>query len=482
MSNSNNKAIKAGIGYTVGNYLLKGLTFFTIPIFARLLNPSDYGLYNIFVAYESILFVVIGLAIHSSYKNARYKYGIDIEAIHSNKSYYNYISTTLVMLILLGFGWLVSVNVFSAFLTEELGLNLLSLNLLVLFSFGSAVITCFNVDASLQYKYQSFLKVAGINAIGNLILSILLINTVFDENRYMGRVVGSTIPLVVLAVFIIYSFMKQAKPGNYKEFLSWGVRYSLPIVPHGISQIILSQFGRVMINNMVNSSAAGIFSFAYNIYNILWVTANSLDNVWTTWFYEKMHQKEYTSIKEKSSLYMIFMLVFSVTVMLISPELIKFLGTKAYDDAIYCVIPIIAGGYFAFLYTIPAGVEYFYEKSQYIALGTMLAAVVNIGLNYVCINKYGYVSVAYITLITYLIYFFFHYILAWKIHGEVLFDNRVVISCTVLMILTMCMARFFIDCVYIRWFTAILIFVLGLLYEENQLGLIKRFVDRKGNN
>lgn len=472
MSNSTNKAIKAGIGYTVGNYLLKGLTFFTIPIFARLLTPKDYGLYNIFVAYESILFVVIGLAIHSSYKNARYKYGIDIEAIQSYKSYYNFVSTTLVMLLVLGFGWLIFVNVFSALLIEVLGLNLLSLNLLVLFSLGSAIITCFNVDASLQYKYQSFIKVAAINAIGNLLLSILLITTVFDENRYMGRVVGSTIPLVVLAVFIIYSFMKQARPGNYKEFLSWGVQYSLPIVPHGISQIILSQFGRVMINNMVNASAAGIFSFAYNIYNILWVTASSLDNVWSTWFYEKMYQKDYVAIKEKSSWYMIFMLVFSATVMLISPELIKFLGTIAYDDAIFCVVPIIASGYFAFLYTIPASVEYFYEKSQYIALGTMLAAVVNIGLNYVCIPKYGYISVAYITLVTYLLYFFCHYILAWKIHGDVLFDNRVVVSCTVLMIATMFMARLFIDVSIIRWVVAIFIFCLGLLYEEKKAGLI----------
>ena len=472
MNNSNNKAIKAGIGYTVGNYLLKGLTFFTIPIFARLLNPSDYGLYNIFVAYESILFVVIGLAIHSSYKNARYKYGIEIEAIETNKSYYNYLSTTLIMLILLGCGWLVFVNIFSSFLTDALGLNLLSLNFLVLFSFGSAVITCFNVDASLQYKYQSFLKVAAINAIGNLVLSISLIITIFDENRYMGRVVGSTIPVIVLAFFIVYSFIKQAKSNNYKEFLGWGIRYSLPIVPHGISQIILSQFGRVMINNMVNASAAGIFSFAYNIYNILWVTASSLDNVWSTWFYEKMHQKDYASIKEKSSLYMIFMLVFSATVMLISPELIKFLGTKAYNDAIFCVVPIIASGYFAFLYTIPASVEYFYEKSQYIALGTMLAAVVNIGLNYVCIPKYGYISVAYITLATYLLYFFCHYILAWKIHGDVLFDNRVVVSCTVLMIATMFIARFYIDEFVVRWVIAILIFSFGLLYEEKKTGLI----------
>ena len=74
-----NRVLKAGIGYTIGNYLLKGLSFFTIPIFTRLLTTQDYGKYNVFLSYENIIFVLIGFAIHSSYKNARYRYGLASE-------------------------------------------------------------------------------------------------------------------------------------------------------------------------------------------------------------------------------------------------------------------------------------------------------------------------------------------------------------------------------------------------------------------
>ena len=72
---SSDKVIKAGIGYTIGNYLLKGLSFLSVPVFSKLLSTTEYGRYSTFVAYEAILFVLIGAAIHSSYKNARYKYG-----------------------------------------------------------------------------------------------------------------------------------------------------------------------------------------------------------------------------------------------------------------------------------------------------------------------------------------------------------------------------------------------------------------------
>ena len=73
MSNKS-KVIKAGLGYTLGNYLLRGITFITLPIFARLMSTEDYGVYNTFFAYEAIVAILVGLALHSSLKNGKYKF------------------------------------------------------------------------------------------------------------------------------------------------------------------------------------------------------------------------------------------------------------------------------------------------------------------------------------------------------------------------------------------------------------------------
>ena len=45
-----NQTVKASIGYTIGNYLLKGIGFITVPIFARLMTQEDFGNYNTFIA------------------------------------------------------------------------------------------------------------------------------------------------------------------------------------------------------------------------------------------------------------------------------------------------------------------------------------------------------------------------------------------------------------------------------------------------
>lgn len=479
-----NKVLKAGLGYTIGNYLLKGLAFFTIPIFARLLNPSDYGQYNTFVAYESILFVIIGFAIHSSYKNARYKYGIVHEGAVKGQDYCNYVSTTLAMIaVSLGI-WLSLVNIFGKYLVKLLSLDLFSLYLLLLFAFGSAVVCCFNVDVGLQYKFKSFLTVAAINAIGSIGLSILLICTVCNEQRYLGRVIGTVLPLLILAIYIICHYFKRAKPCNYHSFLSWGLRYSLPIVPHGISQVILSQFDRIMINSMIGSFQAGVYSFAYNIFTIVAVTSTSIDNAWGPWFYEKMHEKNYEEIKQKSKFYMLFLFCFTAGIILVSPELIGFLGTREYEEAVYSAIPIIAGGFFAFMYNIPASVEYYYEKTRFIALGTVMAAVINIILNYIFINKYGYIAAAYTTLMTYFLYFYFHYFLAWKIHKSSLFNNRIVCLTSAGIILISFATMMLLDTAVCRWLLMLCLIGCGLIYEEKKLGLgysvKKRFI-RKGH-
>ena len=55
----------------------KGLGFITVPLFSRIMEPSDFGIYNTFLSYEGILYLFVGLALHSSIKNALYKYGTE---------------------------------------------------------------------------------------------------------------------------------------------------------------------------------------------------------------------------------------------------------------------------------------------------------------------------------------------------------------------------------------------------------------------
>ena len=156
----------------------------------------------------------------------------------------------------------------------------------------------------------------------------------------------------LVGAYIIVYFFKKAGPGFNKEYWQFGLKYSIPIIPHGISQVILNQFDRIMIKNMISADAAGIYSFSYMINSLFLITSTSLDKVWRPWVYEKMDKEDYDSIKKQATKYAFGMALFAAMVMMVAPEIIKILGDRAYWDSTACVIPVILGGYFSFLSTI----------------------------------------------------------------------------------------------------------------------------------
>ena len=454
-----NKILKAGLGYTIGNYFIKGLAFLTLPIFARIMSTEDFGIYNIFISYEGIFLYLIGFGLETSFKSARYRYGRVGENISSNLCYEEYVSTMVLLVFGIGSAWIAMLTLFQRQASTLLGLDYISILLLILFSMSNAVILCFNSHVSINYDYKKYVIIGAINAIGSTVLSISLIKGLFVEKAYLGRMLGTTSVIIVLAIYVLIGFLRGHAPGHFKEYSGWGLRFCLPIIPPGISQVILANFDRVMIGRMVGDSEAGIYAFAYNIFAIIYVTYRSLDPVWSTWFFEKMKGSKFDEIRRYSGLYILLMFMISSIVMLISPELVLILGSAKYKDAVYCVIPIVAGGFFTYLYSIPCQVEYYREKTQFIAMGTTIAALTNIILNYIFIKKYGYVAAAYTTLVTYILYFTFHFFMAWRIEKKQLFSEPAIIICSVGIILVAAFALFVLNNRAVR-FAAIAVFVL----------------------
>ena len=469
-----NKVLTAGIGYTIGNYLIRGIAFLSLPIFARIMSTSDFGIYNTFVAYETILIQIIALELHTSFKRARFNYKLEKEQRSDPLFYEEYASVALFIIFLNAAILSLAAIIFRNYLYILFEMDLLVFIMMILCSLGNAVMLCFNADRALSYNYKDYIKIGVINAVGSVVLSIVLIETVFSKERYMGRIVGSTVIFVLLSLFVLILFFHRTVPGHYREYLRWGLPYSLPIVPHGLSQVILGQFDKIMIRHIVGASAAGIYSFAYNVFMIIYVTYRSLDTVWSQWFFEQMEKEDLQAIRHYSALYMLLMLSMSIIVMLLSPELILILGSSKYSSAIYCVLPIVAGGYFAFLYSIPCQVEYYREKTQYIGIGSGAAAIANVLLNIIFIPKFGYVAAAYTTLVTYVLYFAFHYFIAWRIERKNLFSNKVVALCSVAVVLMMGVSFLLIDLRIVRWLIAALFIAVAAFYEERNIGYIKK--------
>lgn len=441
-SEKKKSALTAGIGYTVGNIFIKGINFLTLPIFSRLMTQEEFGVFNVFMSYDAILFVIVGLALHTSIRSANLQFRDQIDS---------YTSSVTLIYLLMAACFMLLVVIFGETLAPLLAFEEKILYLLILFSTGSALLTLYNTRISLDYSYQKYLIAALCNSLGNVAVSLTLILTVFRTDRAFGRILGATAVITLLALCLLIAMYRKARPRFNGAYWRFGLKFSLPIVPHGVSQVLLAQFDRIMIRNLVSDAAAGIYSLAANIKLILTVITTSISAAWSTWFYEQMDRGDRDAIRRRAVQLCGLFTILTVGLLAISPELIWILGGSKYDLAKYVAIPMILDGFVLFLYDVIVTGEYYTKKTIYIMLGTMAAAVLNIVLNYIFILQYGFIAAAYTTLASYVCYLLLHAWISRRLVGFSILPRRWLLIFSAIAVGMAAASLLLLDCLMLRW-------------------------------
>lgn len=422
MSSSTNKVVKAGAAYTIGNIFLKGIAFLTLPIFSRILTEEEFGIFNLYISYETILTIFVGLCIFGSLRTAIYDY----------KDNFNQYITSSLVLSGISFGAiLILANLGFPLFSKYFEFDRFLLNVLIIHSYAMFVFQFYNTRLALEFRFKEYLLASGVNSIVGTAVSIVLIMFAFDENKYIGRIYGYAFIPIIIAAVILFGFFRTAVKEKHKlvskEQWKYGISISLPLVVHTFSQQVLNQFDRIMISKLVSNAANGIYSFIHTISNILHIIVLSMDNAWSVWFYQKLNTKDYAQIKNRAKAYILLMNILYIGFISLSPEVIRLAGDKEYYVGVNMIIPLAFGEYFVFLYSLPVHIEYFYKKTKFIALGTSGAAIMNFVLNYVCIINFGYQAAAWTTLCSFILLFVFHWFISRRIDKTPMFPGKMII-------------------------------------------------------
>lgn len=464
-SNGNEKAVKAGIGYTIGNFFVKGIVFLTLPLFSRIMTTAQFGVYNVFISYEAILYVLIGLAIDLSLQSANIDFDNSINKYISSVSLIYILNTGLFCLLVTFAGdWL------SGVLKLERGL----LYLLVIYSFSTAIISLYNMKVSLKYEYRKYLILTFSYSIGNILLSLLLMFTVFSERRDYGRMIGASGAVLIAALYALYTIYRDAKPRLEKTYWKYALRFSLPLVPHGISQVLLAQFDRIMIKQLVSDSAAGIYSLATNIKLILTVITTSITTAWRTWFFNAMSENKTEEIQKRASQLTELYALLSIGLMSISHEMILVFGGYKYDEAKFVVVPMIMDAFILFVYSLVVQSEYYTKKTHYIMIGTIIATVINIITNCIFIQIYGFIAAAYTTLFSYIIYLVLHLIISFRVGGFAVVPYKVLILFSSIVAIDGILNLILVDKMLLRWMICLVIIGMIGYHLLKKTGVLSR--------
>ena len=213
--------------------------------------------------------------------------------------------------------------------------------------------------------------------------------------------------------------MLKGKTFVCKNFWSFSLKLSIPLIGNSVAMQILSVSDRTMISKMVGNSAVGIYSVLYTVSSLSLLVWNAINSSFIPFLFENIEKKHSENkIKKTSSQLMAAYGAIAIIMTLAAPEIVRVLATNEYYEAIYIMPPIAAGIFLISISNMYANVMIYYKKTKYIMISSITAAFLNIALNYIAIKIWGYISAAYTTLFTYIVLSIIQSIIARKVYAD----------------------------------------------------------------
>lgn len=160
-------------------------------------------------------------------------------------------------------------------------------------------------------------------------------------------------------------------------------------------------------------------------------------------------------------------------------------GGEAYYEAIYVVPPVACSVFFIFMFNIFAIPQMYFEEQKMMSVASMTAAALNIVLNYIFINLFGYLAAGYTTLACYIAYSVGHYFFVRRvckkeIGGVQLYDKRVILPLSAFVIASSVLFNFLYSVpMFIRYGLVLIIFVVLIIKRKTVLNVLKTLKKKK---
>lgn len=465
---------KAAIWFLICSFMQKGIAMITTPIFTRLLSTNEFGQYSIFISWMNIISILVTLNLFGGvYQRGLIKYKGDRNVFSSSLQ-----GLTLTLCILWTFVYCVA----HTFWNEILSLTTVQMLAMMIMVWSSAVFAFWSTEQRVLYRYQLLVLTTIFVSLGRPVVEIFCI--IHADDKVTARILAAVGVQLIMYTWMFYIQLKNGHVFFKKEYWLHALSFNLPLVPHYLSQVVLSTADRIMIQKMVNFSSAGIYSLACSLSFVMVLFNSALMDSLTPWIYTKIQERKIHDLAPVA--YGSLALIAGVNILLIAfaPEAVRLFAPKEYYDAIWCIPPVAMSVYFMYCYDLFAKFEFYYSKTHLIATATMIGAAVNITLNWLLIDILGYIAAAYTTLLCYALYAVLHFIAMEKIcdrefNGDKPYSGGILLIITTAFVSIGMLFLALYNYTVIRYSACALIILFIIVYRKSIISFIKNIKNIK---
>lgn len=419
--NDNTQTAKTAILNTVANCISLVVGMIMIPIVTRVLSTEQMGIANTFISTRNTVVIIITCSVYA------YVHKAMIEFKDEKKSYIFSIIVFSILAVVISF--CISL-IFKEKLMKLLSLDNFLYYWLFISCLGFALYSIADYYCIFQNKYyivaMIVLSVGPISQFLSVGLSYVL-----ENDKYIGRVIGLDFVYLLVAVRLIVWMFVGRRPKFKTKYVKTTLAFTIPIIPHLLSQMVLTQCDLVMISYFCGSSKSGIYSMGHTVGFLALTVMSQIMASWSPWVYRRMEDKEFKTIFDNSKLIVLVGAYISIGLLTISTELIKIFLTDVYSPCIYIVPTLVVAMFFQFIYIFVYDFQFFNKKAKSIAASSIVAAIFNLITNYIFIPKFGFLAAGFTTLASYFVLLMINYFFTVRIGINKVYDIKQLFAWTI---------------------------------------------------
>lgn len=385
---------------TVGKVCTQCISFFLLPLYTAILSEEDYGTFDLFVTYATLLLPLINWQLDQGL----FRFMLDYRGNKDEQK--KLFSTLLLSSTVQNIIYVVLFICIEPFLKIE---NAYFLLLYVVLQVYNALFLQFvrGLGYSIKYTIASF-----ISASATTVLNVIAL--VFLRMGLQGLFVSTlTAQLLTLVYLVIssrsweYFSLKNARIGTFKRVGT----YSIPLIPNNLAWWVVNASDRTIISHFLGTAANGIYSVAnkfpnvfinfYNILNLSWTETVSLH-------YNDEDRDEFLT-DTMTSLVKLFVAA-CLGIVACMPFVFPIMVNAKYSAAYNQILILMYAMLFRVLVGLYSCVYVAQKNAKKIAYTSISAAIINITVDLLLINKIQVFAASLSTLIAFLSMFIVRYI------------------------------------------------------------------------
>ncbi len=450
----------------IGKICTQFLNFFLLPVYTRVLNTDEYGLFDLYTTCQMLIIYVV----YAQIEQAIFRFIVDYRKDDKGREE-------------------ISSTVFAFFAISSIVLAMLFGGICEIFEIPYATLLYTNIIfCAMTNILQQYLRGLGDNvgySKGSFVcaMSTILVNMLcllLLNMGVQGMLIGNLSGFLISSVYMLY----RAQAFRYFSFsavstvrLKELLVYSLPLVPNALSWWIMSASDRMIVSVVLGNSATGLLSVSqkfstvysnmYTMFHMSWSESASL--------HIAEGDKDHFLQGVINSMLRLFASI-AIGLILIMPFIFPILIDKEFFKAYYFIPIYILSAFFNVIQGLYSVVYIALKKTKDIAKTTMLAAIINLVVHIVCIRWIGMYAAAVSSVVSYLIISVYRYYDIKKYVNVPINKQDVGI---IIVIFAVAFITYYMQNMLVSGVVLILTFVFCVYFNWSILGQCVRFVIKR---